>query len=420
MIAVTSPPVASVQTADGFRVSVLLSGDAQLSRLQARPVGSTNWGSMINPGVVDDVATYTVSGGLPGTVYEYQILDESRSEIATGRCKTSPDADTAIRIGLLSDTHIEINSTLTGPRYGYLVAAVAQLQGFKPDLVVNTGDLWSRAIPHPNQPFASAAEARTAWLAYRQGIAALSSAAGWYNVPGNWDGMNGLDISNGNLFGVNAWQELWPQVTNATPVGDYWSFDYGPCTLIGLNGLSYTPHDFWTPEPGFLPQNWTLGATQLAWFKATLAASDRRCKLVFIHHGPGGIDAGYTNNAIYGFKTCDAVYVGEMRKVHLAMQQHRVSAVFYGHDHSRRLAVKDGLQYVQSTSTMDYAQDSKGYSTILIENNTVTVEQRAVADGSLIASTVININNESGAARAFVNTSGKFLKSTSGAILTKP
>ena len=390
MVALAYGPVLGLQTTISFAIQAVFTGDPTVARAQVF-IGGT-WGPAVAPTVNIDVAQFLMTGLQPGTTYPYQIINESSIVIASGNCKTCPTSGISLRIGRLSDTHVDIAASYTGQTaWDDLTNAVARIQTFAPDIVINTGDLWRRSGAPINVPFASASEARTGWLAYLGLISSLSQNAAWYNTVGNWDGKNGYDITAGNTFGGDAWLKYWPQDTSQSASGDYYTIQYGDILLIFLNAQSYTTWDFWTPDPTKNPENWTLGTTQLAWFLNILATSTSKVKLVFIHHGPCGAGNGWDHSSIYGYKTIDGVYIGEMRGIHIAMQQAGVQAFFYGHDHQRRIQLRDGITYVQGTSTMSYAQDSKGYETIVISPTFIDIEQHAVSDGSLVASTIIDL-----------------------------
>ncbi len=112
---------------------------------------------------------------------------------------------------------------------------------------------------------------------------------------------------------------------------------------------------FWyTPRQRGADDNWnrTLGTTQYQWLQQTLEQSRAAFKFVFIHHlvggaskeGRGGVEAapfyewgGRNADGTDGFREHRP---GWPLPIHQLLVQHRVAAVFHGHDH---LYVKQDL-----------------------------------------------------------------------------
>ena len=102
------------------------------------------------------------------------------------------------------------------------------------------------------------------------------------------------------------------------------------CHLLGIN-------------PG-LPDDWTLGAAQLAWLEQTLASATAEWRFTFIHHTVGG-NAGNPIDSAYGRGGGRAARVGEQAIVHDLLMRHGVQIFFYAHDHVFTDMVVDGIHY---------------------------------------------------------------------------
>ena len=74
--------------------------------------------------------------------------------------------------------------------------------------------------------------------------------------------------------------------------------------------MTYTPTcHLLGGDPG-LPDDWTLGAAQLAWLEQTLAHATAKWRFTFIHHTVGG-NAGDDIDSAYGRGGGRAAHVGE-------------------------------------------------------------------------------------------------------------
>jgi 3',5'-cyclic AMP phosphodiesterase CpdA len=154
------------------------------------------------------------------------------------------------------------------------------------------------------------------------------------------------------------------------------------CHLLGL-------------DPG-LPDDWTLGAAQLAWLEQTLARATAKWRFTFIHHTVGG-KAGNDTDAAYGRGGGQAARVGEQARVHDLLMRHGVQIFFYAHDHVFTDMVVDGIHYTlpgsagapwkftpAETGYTSYWPDS-GYGRVRVSPTSVTVDFVAMG-GSVISS----------------------------------
>jgi 3',5'-cyclic AMP phosphodiesterase CpdA len=160
--------------------------------------------------------------------------------------------------------------------------------------------------------------------------------------------------------------------------------------------MTYTPTcHLLNVEPG-LPDDWTLGAAQLAWLEDTLAHSTARWKFTFIHHTVGG-NAGNDVDSAYGRGGGRAARIGEQATVHDMLRRYGVQIFFYAHDHVFTDMVVDGIHYTlpgsagapwkfdtSETGYTSYWPDS-GYGRVKVSADHVTVDFVAMG-GSVLAS----------------------------------
>jgi len=125
---------------------------------------------------------------------------------------------------------------------------------------------------------------------------------------------------------------------------DYYAFTWGDALFIILNVMTYTPTCHLLDEDPGLPDDWTLGAPQLAWLERTLAGATAKWRFLFIHHTVGGA-AGNPSDTAYGRGGGQAAHVGEQAKVHALMLQYGAQIFFYAHDHVFTDMVVDGIHY---------------------------------------------------------------------------
>ena len=140
--------------------------------------------------------------------------------------------------------------------------------------------------------------------------------AAHFPVIGNWDGESGCNsdaeiqrsISQRLLYAPGPLAKTYPEGGSAN--GDYYAFTWGDALFVVLNVMTYTPTcHLLNLNPG-LPDDWTLGAAQLAWLEDTLSHSTAKWKFTFIHHTVGG-NAGNDVDTAYGRGGGRAAYVGE-------------------------------------------------------------------------------------------------------------
>ena len=108
--------------------------------------------------------------------------------------------------------------------------------------------------------------------------------------------------------------------------------------------MTYTPTCHLLSDGPGLPDDWTLGATQLAWLGQTLANATSKWRFLFIHHTVGGA-AGDALDSAYGRGGAQAAHIGEQAIIQALMVQYGVQVFFYAHDHVFTDAVVEGVHY---------------------------------------------------------------------------
>jgi 3',5'-cyclic AMP phosphodiesterase CpdA len=163
-------------------------------------------------------------------------------------------------------------------------------------------------------------------------------------VLGNHDGELGYSAFNTKKYR----EEYFPEQTDEL---SYFSF-LGPDQLH----VCLDPFTFTTQAPKADGWQWTLGKTQYDWLVTTLSSSSAKYKFVYIHHllvgdaqSRGGAEivkrnewGGLNSDGSPGFQQNRP---GWLKPVHDLLLEHRVTAVFKGHDHLYAKQEVDGIIY---------------------------------------------------------------------------
>lgn len=305
----------------------------------------------------------------PGRRYRYTVRaeDGERSEEAEGEFHTAAPPGRPFSFALFSDPHLPVADPrwFEGPAFaqerasfqsfyrkvgGKLRRAAESMAADDVDFVVCLGDMLHQAFGF-NESFASEGVARLGYLDFRRHLGRLGSEAAFFAVVGNWEGENGWHPADDRAAAQRARMQLLCNPAPDTyrfgggPAEDYYAWEWGDAFFCVLNVMGYTrTRHTMHPDDDGAADDWTLGDEQLAWFERTLAATDRPYKFVLAHHVVGG-RAGDRPNSTYGRGGGRAARVGEQERVHEAMLEHGVQALFYGHDHVFTDMVVDGIHY---------------------------------------------------------------------------
>lgn len=381
--------------------AVVGSGEAADLALYLREEGSDSWSMPVVPThPAFDTAEWRLTDLAEGTRYEYRL--EARDEDEThvlyeGGAVTARPPGQSFEFVILSDTHISPNESFPGDLSAYdyaeyvLLSLAAPIQAEEADFLINLGDTLDFHSFGFNDPPPDGSYTRLGYLNYRRCLQDAIGNAVHFPVVGNWDGENGYFTPEQIAYSRAERMRYVPAPDDqgfpegGSPGQDYYALTWGDALLVVLNVQSYTEVPLLLDYPTGSPEDWTLGAQQLAWLEETLEASTAKWKFLFIHHAVGG-NAGDEANSIYGRGGGLAANVGEQAYVHNLMIDHGVQTFFYGHDHVFTDMVVDGVHYSlpgsagapwkflgYETGYTDYFIDS-GYARVEVSPETVNVE----------------------------------------------
>jgi predicted phosphodiesterase len=423
--AVVSPYVTAANLTSFIVNCVIAGGVAADLQLFALSSVDVNWrGPFSATAPQTDVAQFAVTGLSPSTQYTFIIKQISTgADVASGACKTQYLGRDTFRIGVISDTHID-NVAIPGTGsldWPNMQLGAGVLNANNPDLCIHLGDRIKPTIP--NQAASSFASAKQLDLGHRYCMGALASKCPQYLVNGNHDFENGNQLAV-NTFGRDARLAYMPGPDASTfPQGgistqNYYAFTWGCALIIVLDVMSYTPDDHSASnDPNATAENWTLGATQLLWLRAVLAADASPWRLFFAHHAVGGA-ADNKGDEIYGRGGWRARYIGEQETVHNLVQQYG-HIFFYGHDHFFEFSHNDAAYYVQIGSPSRYINTSqRGVSCIDVSHDVVTVHNYDRDTGNEFSTYIMTQADRNSHSPQLGNPSGALRVSGLGAIAT--
>jgi hypothetical protein len=345
---------------------VLRAGAPTALALRVRDADLARWIVQAPPlSPAPDVAQWAVEGLSPGRRYAYEVSvpgDGGALVLYTGSAATAPAPGTPFTAALLADTHIEPRDPLPPGQtipydfYGEMEATLLAVSGAihadNPDFLINLGDLLDYHIFGFNIPPPDASWSRLGYLNYRRMLGDSVGNAAHFLAIGNWDGENGCNtadeiarsMSQRFLYAPGPGPATYPEGGSAN--SDYYAFTWGDALFVVLNVMTYTPtcHLLSGDQVG-VPDDWTLGAGQLAWLDQTLAGATSKWRFLFIHHTVGGAAADAEDTA-YGRGGGQAAYVGEQATIHAMMLKYGVQVFFYAHDHVFTDMVVDGIHYL--------------------------------------------------------------------------
>jgi hypothetical protein len=398
-------PLAFSPTAHAFGLNVALwRGDpARLELFVRRPL-ETTWrpaGPAAHP--APDLASWWVTDLAPGTTYEYLLLSPE-GPLYGGTVVTQRPPGTPFSAVLLTDPHIPPRAlepgdmTIANDTEATLSLIADRIVPLHPDFLINLGDILDFHAFGFNDPPPSSAWTRLGYLGYRRLLGDALGYGAHFGVIGNWDGENGCNgeeliersRSQRLLYEPNPGPDTYPEGGSANQ--DYYAFTWGDALFIVLNVMTYTSSchrlDYF---PG-AADDWTLGETQLAWLRATLANATSKWRFTFIHHTVGG-QAGNDVDSAYGRGGGQAARVGEQAIIHQMLIDHGVQIFFYAHDHVFTDMVVDGVHYTLpgsagapwkfTTSETGYAAywPDSGYARLDVGQDAVKVA--LVGDGNV-------------------------------------
>lgn len=298
-----SPATATLRCWQGEELvaSRQVGGHTEAAALRYSPWEAGEFGAN-QPGFQREVR---LTGLKAGATYRYEV--EQDGQIWPGEFRTAPPRDSKIRFVTYSDSETEPESQ--GARVNwedpahprqkrdYLVdqdtgyrANLAEIVRSRPDFVVIPGDLVETGGEQRDWD--------EFWRCNRQ----LSRSIPIVGVLGNheyYGGPNdGRYEEHTSERAVAKFLTYFRSPSNGQPLkreqGRYFSMEYGPITLIAIDGCNGLPHQTgqdsnWHLGSGLRPQgDFNPGSAQYAWLEAQLRQAQKRSRFTFVafHHCP--------------------------------------------------------------------------------------------------------------------------------------
>jgi hypothetical protein len=309
---------------------------------------------------------FVLTGLKPDTAYSYRWQRRSEKDTwessETYRFHTQRPPGTPYTFTIIADSHLDSNA-----QTATLEQTLANALSDRPDFHVDLGDTF---MTDKRRHFA---DARPQYFAQRYWQGKLGHSVPLFMILGNHDGEYGYNDSGPD--GMSQWSHrlrtnLFPAPVNGGiysgnqqkhPVlgelQDYYAWTWGDATHIVLDPFWYTTVRGRGNGPS--EDNWsrTLGKAQVDWLSATLAACKSKYIFVYIHHlvGGRGRDArgGVESAGWYEWGGRNEAGVDEFavkrpgwpKPIHQLLVEHKVAAVFHGHDHMYVHNQLDGVVY---------------------------------------------------------------------------
>lgn len=362
-------------TTDSVSVSAVAGDATSQMRVQwGLTAGLGNISDVSSASAVDERLIVVLDSLAAGTVYHYKlqgklVADDKWSllgSVPAQQTKTAAATGAACRSITWADPHI--TKQLTDPdwnpdlesRYTAFLAHVADPLA---DFYLSLGDeLVSIGGQWPS--ISSQADMDAWWALWRNFTAPVLGQRPFYLALGNHEPEAGYTMeptagdyrqrwhtisrkryvllpNDGENDATLAWQgdETGEKVGgqdegNVNPLENYYTWSYGDADWFVIHPHRYTEIGGTSPVDD--RSHWTLGADQLAWFEAALAASSAKWKIVCTHHVVGSCDEGP-----YGRCGCADVLhednymadTGDGEGLHDKMVAAGVNYFVKGHDH---------------------------------------------------------------------------------------
>lgn len=306
--------------------------------------------------------------------YHYRLHHQTVSGADSGlseeyRFHTARAAGQSFRFTLQADSHLDENSDID-----VYHQTLANVRNDAPDFHIDLGDTFmtEKHTAPLSATVQSATDAATvnARYAYERGNFAIAShSVPLFLVNGNHDGELGW-LNDGTAQNLAVWTTQARQRYFVNPqAGAFYSGDGAQEAFVGQRAAWYAWHwgdalfvvldPYWNSAKlsGGDAWGYTLGPRQYQWLSETLAASKARFKFVFVHNLVGGLDGqmrggveaapyfewgGLGSNGVSAFAQKRP---GWAKPIHPLLVEHRVTAVFHGHDHLYARQTLDGVVY---------------------------------------------------------------------------
>lgn len=259
----------------------------------------------------------------------------------------------------------EPGSEMAKLKNGFCLASTIKniLAAESPDFIITLGDhrggfghKWE-GLGLKNQYQITAEERDQYEKLFRKGtrkiFSALTPQVPVYWALGNHDGEPGYDLTQEPATKYRKiYYKLPGSSVGGSPDENYYAIEWGSKKRLDFRNpqnmemifLVLDPERYNTGVPK-IPEDWTLGEDQQAWFKEKLKC-DAKWKFVVQHHVLGGwprgtnemhMDRAYGRGPLFTYQDYDGIcdYPQQVEQVRLTevMKENGVDIVFYGHDH---------------------------------------------------------------------------------------
>lgn len=313
-----------------------------------------------------------LTGLKPNTRYTYKLSLQTTSGnmvSAAYAFTTAKPAGSTFTFTLQADSHLDENSDLAVYKQTLNNILLDQ-----PDFHIDLGDTFM--TEKYSEPLSATLLAATnssivnqRYVYERNNFGLITHSTPLFLVNGNHDGELGW-LLNGTANNLPVWATSARQTyfANPQPNGFYMG-DTLKDALTGDRASWYAWHwgdalfvvldPYWNSPAQSSKDGWnlTLGERQYQWLSKTLANSQAKYKMIFIHNLVGGLDGqmrGGVEAAPYfewGGKNLDGSLGFASRRpgwempIHALLVKHQVKAVFHGHDHLYAKQELDGVVY---------------------------------------------------------------------------
>lgn len=324
---------------------------------------------IITPNVPKEIQ---LTGLKPNTRYTYKLtLQTTTASLvsSTYSFSTAKPVGSSFTFTLQADSHLDENSDLAV--YKQTLSNVLLDQ---PDFHIDLGDTfmtekYSEPLTATLQAAANPAIVNQRYEYERNNFGLITHSVPLFLVNGNHDGELGWLLS-GTKNALPVWATSARQTYFANPKPD--GFYLGDTLKDALTGdraswyawqwgdaLFVVLDPYWSSPAQSSKDGWnlTLGERQYQWLAKTLADSQAKHKMIFIHNLVGGLD-GQMRGGVeaapffeWGGKNLDGSFGFSARRpgwelpIHALLVKHKVKAVFHGHDHLYAKQDLDGIVY---------------------------------------------------------------------------
>jgi hypothetical protein len=324
---------------------------------------------MVTPNVPKEIL---LTGLKPNTRYSYKLSLQTTSGnmvSAAYAFTTAKPAGATFTFTLQADSHLDENSDLAVYKQ-----TLSNILLDQPDFHIDLGDTfmtekYSEPLSATLLAAANSSIVNQRYVYERNNFGLITHSTPLFLVNGNHDGELGWLLSGtANTLPVWATTARQTYFANPQPNGFYLG-DTLKDALTGDRASWYAWHwgdalfvvldPYWNSPAQSSKDGWnlTLGERQYQWLSKTLATSQAKHKMIFIHNLVGGLDGqmrGGVEAAPYfewGGKNLDGSLGFATRRpgwempIHALLVKHQVKAVFHGHDHLYARQELDGVVY---------------------------------------------------------------------------